>query len=152
MLITNVQKTINLGGNRTESRTLVFEVGIKSEGYANIDGVNVLMANFPVKVYKELTALEALDFTAAGIEIMTNSSDGRVFMLIDQRNAQYKKSTLDVVVGDTLYRDFETVKYNLMKLEIDRVTSLFDTWDAVEQMKVGDYYGVTAAELDDYVG
>jgi len=151
MLITNVEKTINLGGNRSESRILAFEVGIKSEGYANIDGVSILMARFPVKVYKELTALEAVEFTAAGIETMTNNVDGRVFMVIDQRSAQYKKSTLDVVVGDTLYRDFENVKYNLMKLEIDRVTSLFDTWDAVEQMKVGDYYGVTAAELEAYV-
>jgi len=151
MLITNVEKTINLGGNRSESRILAFEVGIKSEGYSNIDGASILMARFPVKVYKELTALEAVEFTAAGIETMTNNVDGRVFMVIDQRSAQYKKSTLDVVVGDTLYRDFENVKYNLMKLEIDRVTSLFDTWDAVEQMKVGDYYGVTAAELDDYV-
>jgi len=151
MLITNVQKTINVGGNRTEDRTLAFEVGLKNEGYATVNGEQVLMAQFPVKIYKELTAQEAIEFTAAGIETMTNPLDGRVFMQIDQRNAQYKKSTLDVVVGETLYKDFDNVKYNLMKMEIDRVTSLFDTWDSVEQMKVGDYYGLTAAELENYV-
>ena len=39
-----------------------------------------------------------------------------------------------------------------MKAEIDRVTQLFDSWDVIEQIKVGDYYGVTAAELDFYTG
>lgn len=151
MLLTSVQKTINLGGNRTETRTLLFEVGLKNEGYKLIDGQNVLMAQFPVKIYKELTASEAVEFTAAGLEVFTASSDGRAFMLINQRNAEYKKSTLDLVVGETLYKDFDNVKYNLMKGEIDRVTNLFDSWDAVEQMKVGDYYGVTASELEFYL-
>ena len=147
MLITNTQKTINVGGNRTEQRILMFDVGLKNEGYIGSD----LMAQFPVKIYKELTASEALLYNGAGLEVLA-MGDGRVFTLINSRNAMYKKTTLDVVVGNTLYKDFENVKYMLMKAEIDRVTQLFDSWDVIEQIKVGDYYGVTAAELDFYTG
>ncbi|MFT5450625.1 MAG: hypothetical protein ACI9N9_000102 [Enterobacterales bacterium] len=159
MIRTKLNVNINIGGNRTESRTLLFILGATVNGF---DGANEIV-QFPIRTFKKLTAEEipvltymvgstpesegVIQSRIEGMPAM-KTSNGDVYLGITQRSAIYKKSTFDTIVGTTMIKDFDAIKYTLMISQIDYVTNDFDNWGLIEQYKVGDYYGLVSDQLE----
>lgn len=158
MIRTKLDVSINVGTGRQEQRTLLFVLGPAINGARSQTDE---LVQFQIMTFKKLTAQEAATLTSnVGGQLVSNIEghfinvldNGDVYFSIDQRIAVYKKSTFDTVVGETKIKDFDLVKYTLMISQIDYVTNSFDSWDLIEQYKVGDYYGLVSDQLEIITG
>ena len=161
MIKTKLDVTINVGGSRTENRTLIFDLGLAVNGFSQTGQ----LVQFPVLVYKKLTGAEVAILTRViptpegdklepviEGQIIKVLSNGDVYIMIESRIASYKISTYNTIMGDTKISGFEAAMYTVMMSQIDYVTANFNNWDLIEQYKVGDYWGLIEDQLEIITG
>lgn len=156
--------TVNVGGNRQEQRVVLMSIGQEytevetvhstdDDGNYLVDsaGIPVMTEQkyriFPISIFMKLESLEVQ--TYAGLNpngIVTVGGD--TYVLFQTRKATYKEETFRVLFDSMTIGDFENQKDNLFISQVDYVTQNFDSWTLERQIVTGDYFGLTANDLE----